>query len=73
MDAGLETLLELDKIEDFVIAKPENTWTYLQNESADDLVKKPLMLKAVDGAVLIGEDKEKPLSKEKGFWNSFFN
>jgi preprotein translocase subunit SecA len=83
MDAGLEALLELDKIEDFVIAKPENTWTYLQNESADDLVKKPLMLKAVEGAVLIGEDterdshgtpkKEKPLSKEKGFWNSFFN
>ena len=76
MAEGLEKLLNLDKIEDFFINKPESVYTYLQNESADELVKKPLLLKAVDGAELIDDNPDKnPLQSEKpkSFFKKFFS
>ena len=54
----LESLLALENAADFVVSKPESVYTYLQNESADELVKKPILLMAVDGARLIGEEDE---------------
>jgi preprotein translocase subunit SecA len=69
-------LLELDNISDFAVPEPESVYTYLQNESADELVKKPLMLQAVEGAKLIGEEDEEIIphkSDKKGFWGRFFS
>ncbi|MCL1824155.1 MAG: preprotein translocase subunit SecA [Oscillospiraceae bacterium] len=68
---GLERLLELDNIEEFTIVKPESVYTYLQNESGDELVKKPIMLQAVEGARLLGEEDDEEIEAEenkKGFW-----
>ncbi|MDR2532935.1 MAG: preprotein translocase subunit SecA [Oscillospiraceae bacterium] len=76
MAEGLERLLESENISDFVISKPESVYTYLQNESADELVKKPLMIQAVEGAKLLEdeEDEEKEESPEnKGFWGRLFS
>jgi preprotein translocase subunit SecA len=78
MAQGLAELSELDKIEDFVIKKPESVYTYLQNESADELVKKPIMLQVVEGSVLIDEEEDAedaPVLKQekKGFWGRLFS
>jgi len=54
----LESLLALEDAADFVVSKPESVYTYLQSESADELVKKPIILMAVDGARLIGEEDD---------------
>jgi preprotein translocase subunit SecA len=76
MNDALERLLELDDIADFAVSKPESVYTYLQDESADELVKKPLMLQAVEGARLIDDDynadEEEPPAK-KGFWGWLFS
>ncbi|MCL2697367.1 MAG: preprotein translocase subunit SecA [Oscillospiraceae bacterium] len=75
MEQGLEKLLMLNKIEDFIISKPESVYTYLQNESADELVKKPILLKFVDDTKLIDDeddDTSAVLETEKPKKKSFF-
>jgi preprotein translocase subunit SecA len=82
MADGLERLLTLEKAGDFTVKKPESVYTYLQNESADELVKKPLMLQAVEGSRLLGEDEEEDVGdahpgvqsqKKKSFWGKLFS
>jgi preprotein translocase subunit SecA len=76
MSAAIERLLGLESIAEFIITKPESVYTYLQNESADELVKKPLMIQAVEGARLIGDEDEPELSgrpPKKGFWGRLFS
>jgi hypothetical protein len=48
----------VERISDFIISKPRSVYTYLQNESADELVKKPILLQAIDGVKLLDEDSE---------------
>ncbi|MCL2018404.1 MAG: preprotein translocase subunit SecA [Oscillospiraceae bacterium] len=85
MERHLKNILTLEKIEEYVIFKPESIYTYLQNESADELVKKPILLQAVEGARLLDEedgqeetggedDKEKnDKYQKKGFFKRFFS
>lgn len=80
MADGLEKLLELDRIEDFVLTKPESIYTYLQNESPDELVKKPILLQAVEGARLLEDDEDdenegdavSDVPQKQGFFKRFF-
>ncbi|MCL2108383.1 MAG: preprotein translocase subunit SecA [Oscillospiraceae bacterium] len=85
MATALEDLLEMDDMAQFTAElsrkNPENIYTYLQYESPDELVKKPILLQAVEGAKLIDEDDddeelqqengEKPQTKQ-GFFKRFF-
>jgi hypothetical protein len=80
MVRGFEELLN-GRIENLFTSKPESVYTYLQNESADELVKKPIMLQFVDGSKLIDEEDDGNVgcgvpdapetSKKKGFFGRF--
>ena len=73
MADALTRLLELGDINKYIITKPDSVYTYLQNESADELVKKPIMLQAVEGARLIGEEDDEEPPAKKGFWGWLFS
>ncbi|MCL2637446.1 MAG: preprotein translocase subunit SecA [Oscillospiraceae bacterium] len=77
MARGFDELLN-GRIDNLFASKPESVYTYLQNESADELVKKPIMLQFVDGTAHIDDDDddeiiapEKPA--KKGFFGRFFS
>jgi preprotein translocase subunit SecA len=79
MARGFEEVLN-GRLDSLLTNKPESVYTYLQNESADELVKKPIMLQFVDDTRLIDEDdddavvtEEELAPKKKGFFGRWFS
>lgn len=77
MSEQLYVLIELEKIFDFIIKKPENTWTFLLDESGDELVKKPFLSSALN-TDSDKNDSNKSIKKseknhKKNFFSSLFN
>ena len=77
MAEKLEALLDCNSLEDYPVAMPTRTYTYLLDDMAEEFKTKPLLLNVFDEedeppkAVNKTETAEKP-EKKKGFFASLF-